>query len=548
MDAVKPTAHPEVNAVLETLLARVQATLGTQFYGLALYGSLASGDFDPERSDIDFVVLTHDCLAEEQMAALQKMHIELNASEMKWAARLEGAYLPVSVLRRHDPSAPPCLQVNEQSFTVGRLGSEWILQRHILREHGLVLAGPLLKPLIDPVSPDELRQAVWAVLQEWWRPMLRQADRLQRRDYQVYAVLTMCRALYTLWEGSLISKPAAALWAQQTVGAPWVALIAEALAWPQGEQVDRFYETLRWIEYVLLSPAAPANLIAGPALNLDAVSLLQEKPIPFMPGEALFWDDEHISKQMLAAHLDAETEAASRRPETIDRTVEWLAAELKLPVGAAVLDLGCGPGLYASRLARKGLRVTGVDYSRRSIEYAAAYARAQRLEIVYRYENYLALRDENCYDAALLIYGDFCPLNPQQRAMLLRNVRRALKPGGCFILDVTTRPHRRLHSSRNAWRMLPEGFWKPTPHLLLEEGFDYPEQSIWLNQAVVVETNGKVSVYRMWFQDYTPATIAAELARGGFEVESVWGDLTGQPYQENSEWIGIVARKGARPL
>ncbi|MFZ6026174.1 MAG: SAM-dependent methyltransferase [Chloroflexota bacterium] len=282
--------------------------------------------------------------------------------------------------------------------------------------------------------------------------------------------------------------------------------------------------------------------------QLPTLLSLQEKPAPFTPGEPLFWDDPHISAQLLATHLDPNQEAASRNPGFIESAIKWITNTLNLPPGAAILDLGCGPGLYASRLAYQGFQVTGVDYSRRSVEYATEYARQNGLAITYRYENYLELRDKNQYDAALLIYGDFCPLNPEQRATLLANVRRALKPGGHFVLDVSTRQHRKKYGNRKNWYAVETGFWKPGPHLVLEDGFDYAdeehpaEQAIWLDQYVVIESGGKVSVYRNWFQDYTPETITAELEAGGFAVEGLWGDLTGQPYTQASEWIGIAAR------
>ena len=268
---------------------------------------------------------------------------------------------------------------------------------------------------------------------------------------------------------------------------------------------------------------------------------LQQKPAPFEPGEPLFWNDLHISTQMLKVHLDPDIEAASRRPETIDHSVQWIMETLTLKTGDTVLDLGCGPGLYASRFARAGLQVTGVDYSHRSIDYASLYARENNLNIQYRYQNYLELDDENLYDAILLIYGDFCPLDPKQRATLMKNVSRALKPGGRFVLDVTTREHRKKNGNKNNWYAVKSGFWKPGPHLVLEEGFDYPEQSIWLDQYTVIEGGGEVSVYRNWFQDYTPETITGELDQGGFSVESLWGNLTGLQYTPDSEWIGIVA-------
>lgn len=270
---------------------------------------------------------------------------------------------------------------------------------------------------------------------------------------------------------------------------------------------------------------------------------LQERPGPFTPGEPLFWNDPHISSQMLEFHLNPETEAASRRPETIDRSVQWLIQTLGLKAGASLLDLGCGPGLYASRFARAGFPVTGVDYSRRSIEFATKYAKENQLEMVYRYENYLELTDENQYDAAFLIYGDFCPLSPSQRARLLQNVQRALKPNGRFVLDVTTRECRKKYGNTNHWYAAQSGFWKPGPHLVLEEGFDYPEQSIWLDQYTVIEADGNVTIYRNWFQDYTPEMISAELKAGGFSIQSLWGDLAGTPYTPASEWIGVITQK-----
>ena len=270
---------------------------------------------------------------------------------------------------------------------------------------------------------------------------------------------------------------------------------------------------------------------------------LQQKPAPFTPGETLFWDDPHISAQMLEAHLNPEVDAASRRPATIDRSVRWLIEVLGLHPGDPILDLGCGPGLYASRFARAGLQVTGVDYSQRSIEYATNHATENRLEIHYRYQNYMDLNDENQFRAAFLIYGDFCPLSPGQRSTLLRNVHRALKTGGNFVLDVSTRAHRKRFGNKNQWYATERGFWKPGPHLVLEEGFDYPDQSIWLDQYTAIEPNGKVSVYRNWFQDYTSQTITEELSQGGFNVESLWGDLTGVPCSADSEWMGVIAQK-----
>jgi SAM-dependent methyltransferase len=280
-----------------------------------------------------------------------------------------------------------------------------------------------------------------------------------------------------------------------------------------------------------------------PCLDIDLLCSLSAKPPLFAPGEAQFWTDPHIARQMLAAHLDPNSDLASRRPETIQRSVEWLVQALGLKAGDRVLDLGCGPGLYAARLALCGLRVTGVDFSQNSIDYAKTYARqhglAQRID--YGCQDYLQLDEEAAFEAALLIYGDLCPLAPEQRRRLLANVRRALGPGGCFALDVTTPALRRHAGLKKGWYAAQGGFWKPGPHLVLEQGFAY-EQDVYLDQYVVIEAGGKISVYRNWFQDYTASSIRAELEANGFAVESLWSDLTGSVYTSSSDWIGVIAR------
>ncbi len=280
------------------------------------------------------------------------------------------------------------------------------------------------------------------------------------------------------------------------------------------------------------------------AIDLSRIRELQEKPQPFEPGEPLFWTDPHIAKQMLASHLDPTVDGASRRPESIERITNHIATSVGLRPGDCILDMGCGPGLYAERLAQAGFQVTGVDFSQNSLDYAIAQAREKQLSIQYRCQNYLELDDQALYSAALLIYGDFCPLSPEQRAKLLANVRTALVPGGCFILDVTTPRCRQKYGLKNGWYAAGQGFWKPGLHLVLEEGFAYPGD-LFLDQSIVIEGDGKISVYRNWFQDYTPETIRTELAAGGFEIESLWGDLAGTPYTPESEWIGIVARRNA---
>lgn len=266
LSADVPTAYSAVNVVLKRLLAEASALLGDQFIGMYLYGSLSSGDFDPDSSDIDFVCVTRGLLPDETVDSLATLHSDLWASRLDWADRLEGAYVPQDILRWAVPAAPPVPTLNEGRFYRAPLGSDWDIQRHIIREQGRVLSGPPPASLIDAVSLDALRTAVLGVLREWWLPMLAEPSWLRTAEYQAFAVLTMCRALYTLAHGQIASKPVSARWARQTLPDRFRATIEWAQAVKhiassagQAASDSRLQETMEMMRYTL----GQAGLISG---------------------------------------------------------------------------------------------------------------------------------------------------------------------------------------------------------------------------------------------------------------------------------------------
>jgi len=212
LSLIKPTPYAEVNEVLNLLLTNAKAILRDQFVGMYLYGSLSSGDFDLETSDIDFLFVTESVLSEDVISQLENMHKKTWATSLKRAGKLEGAYVSKELIRRHDLNGGPCPTVNEGKFYTAPLGSDWIIQRHVVREYGVIVEGADPKSLIDYVSPDEIRSAVKGILDEWWYPMFE--DPLWLRDnhrgYHSYAILSMCRALHALEHGTIASKPVAA--------------------------------------------------------------------------------------------------------------------------------------------------------------------------------------------------------------------------------------------------------------------------------------------------------------------------------------------------
>ena len=128
------------------------------------------------------------------------------------------------------------------------------------------------------------------------------------------------------------------------------------------------------------------------------------------------------------------------------------------------------------------------------------------------------------------------------RDSLLKLIHRALRKGGVFVFDVSTRVQRMKNGLKNGWYISEGGFWRPGNHLVFEQGFDYPEEDVWLDQYFVIDDQG-AKVYRNWFHDYSLNSIDSVLMAAGFKTRHVWNDLTGSSFTEGGDWIVIAAVK-----
>ena len=147
---------------------------------------------------------------------------------------------------------------------------------------------------------------------------------------------------------------------------------------------------------------------------------LNSRPAPFSRYTAAdLWTDEHTSSKMLTFHLDGTVDVSSRKTAFIDRSVAWIISRFGLGEGKSVADFGCGPGLYTTRLASSGAAVTGIDFSKRSIQHAREPATQRELSIDYIHANYLELTFGRRFDLITMIMCDFCALSPSQRKVMI---------------------------------------------------------------------------------------------------------------------------------
>lgn len=266
------------------------------------------------------------------------------------------------------------------------------------------------------------------------------------------------------------------------------------------------------------------------------------KPALYEMGTANFWDDPHMSKLLLEAHLNPNWDAASRKPATIDKTVQWITANF-LESNSAILDLGCGPGLYAERLAQLGHKVTGLDFSRRSIDYAKQSAELKGLAIEYHYQNYLTMDYSEQFDLIILIYCDLGALIKQDREVLMHKMHAALKPGGVLIFDVFTDGFKNAIQEKQRWQLTDNGFWAAGPHCALTQTFHYPEDKVVLNQTIVVREDGSSDVYRIYDNYFSEEDLASIVASAGFTRPVFSRDILESTDFESAQVVFVAMQK-----
>ncbi|MDL2229069.1 class I SAM-dependent methyltransferase [Treponema sp. OttesenSCG-928-L16] len=267
---------------------------------------------------------------------------------------------------------------------------------------------------------------------------------------------------------------------------------------------------------------------------------MQNPPRVYETTGIAFWDDEHISKSMLNAHLVPDSDGASRNHAFINKSAEWISS-LPAP-GRRLLDLGCGPGLYAEAFCRRGYQVSGIDFSKRSIEYARQSALRAGLNIDYAYQDYLTINFRNEFDIAVLIYCDFGVLAPGVRKSLLEKVHAAMKPGGLFLVDAFTPRQYRDFTDKISATFEEAGFWRPKPYICIKREKRY-EAEHFLEQYVVI-TEDEQQTYNLWNHAFSQEELGHDLESAGFADIEYYGDVSGGPLaNQNSTTICAVCKK-----
>jgi len=276
----------------------------------------------------------------------------------------------------------------------------------------------------------------------------------------------------------------------------------------------------------------------------EKIENINTRPDPFEFYTASdLWTDEHTSEQMLTFHLNEDIDVSSRNAEFINHSVEWIASDFNIVAGTKIADFGCGPGLYATRLAQIQADVTGIDFSKRSIQYAQEVATREGLSIHYVNQNYLEFETDDRFGLILMIMCDFCALSPTQRKKMLTKFHMFLEPGGLVLLDVYSLNAFEQREETAVYEAnLLDGFWSPNKYYGFQNTFKYEREKVVLDKYTIIEADRTRTIYN-WLQYFSPETLEREFTECGFTIEKIFSDVAGTLFDSKANEFAVVAKK-----
>ena len=266
------------------------------------------------------------------------------------------------------------------------------------------------------------------------------------------------------------------------------------------------------------------------------------KPFEFYTANEL-WTNEHTSKQMLNFHLNEKIDVSSRNAEFINRSVEWICSKFNIGRGFKIADFGCGPGLYTTQLVKRGVDITGIDFSKRSIQHAQQVADKEGLSINYVNQNYLDYETDDRFHLIIMIMCDFCALSPIQRNLMLKKFHKFLEPNGLILLDVYSLVSFNNYKETAIYeKNLLDGFWSPNKYYGFLNTFKYETEKVTLDKYTIVESD-RTGIVCNWIQYFDTNDLEKELGQGGFAAGDFFSDVAGSQFDSKMTEFAVVAKK-----
>jgi SAM-dependent methyltransferase len=230
--------------------------------------------------------------------------------------------------------------------------------------------------------------------------------------------------------------------------------------------------------------------------------------------------EDYFGEPVAAAY--DESSADMFRPAVVDPAVDFLA---DLAGHGAALELGIGTGRIALPLARRGVRVHGIDLSEAMVARLRAKPGAERIGVTIG--DFATTAVDGRFSLAYLVFNTIGNLTTQdEQVACFQNVAAHLEPGGCFVIEVGVPSLQRLPPGETVRA------FSVTPTYLGFDEYDVASQGLISHHYTVVD--GRLDLVSMPFRYVWPSELDLMARLAGMTLRERWSDWNREPFTSDS--------------
>jgi SAM-dependent methyltransferase len=209
----------------------------------------------------------------------------------------------------------------------------------------------------------------------------------------------------------------------------------------------------------------------------------------------------------------------------------------ELEPGASVLDLCCGVGRCSLELARHGFSITGVDRTTSYLTEARKQAEQENLGVEFIQDDMRKFIRPESFDCVISMYTSWTYFeDPEEDKQVILNAYASLKPGGKLVIQT--------HGKETLAKIYREKTWEYTADgsICLQEREVRNNWSWMWNRWILLKGSERIEgevTHRL----YAGSEIVALLTECGFSSVDIFGDLDGNPYNQNARQLVAVGYK-----
>lgn len=243
----KVNVPTEIINLLSDLKKELVDSFKANILSIYLHGSITTGDFRGESSDIDYLVVIGKEFSSDEVELLSKIHKKLIAKHEYLGRKLEGSYLLESELKNIEPPIRERLYFNDEYLRYEKYGSEWIFEQYSLSKFGVELYELNKSRIFTQVPEDNIKKASINLLMNEWKPRVENSEYIWTNEYLAYGVLTVCRIIYSLETGKMKSKTGSARYVLDKYDGKYIKAIEESLKWKIDDNFKAKDEAINFI-------------------------------------------------------------------------------------------------------------------------------------------------------------------------------------------------------------------------------------------------------------------------------------------------------------